>query len=46
MRETRSQRAIVYEVYPETGDHNPLGTIDLFEQLNALAIEPANVQYQ
>ncbi len=46
MRESRSQRAIVYEVYPETGDHNPIGPIDLFEQLSGLAIEPGNVRRQ
>jgi hypothetical protein len=46
MRESGSQKAMVYEIYPQTGDHNPIGAIDLFEQLSGLAIEPANVQLQ
>jgi hypothetical protein len=46
MRESGSQKAMVYEIYVETGDHNPIGAIDLFEQLSGLAIEPANVQLQ
>jgi hypothetical protein len=46
MRESGSQKAMVYEIYVETGDHNPIGAIDLFEQLSGLAIEPTNVQLQ
>ncbi|MDX2267689.1 MAG: DUF4394 domain-containing protein [Bryobacter sp.] len=44
MRETGSQRSMLYEIHFTTGDHNPLGVVDFFEQLGALAIEPANVQ--
>lgn len=46
MRESGSRRSMVYEIYPETGDHNPIGRLDLFEQVSGLAVEPANVTYQ
>jgi hypothetical protein len=45
MRESQSQRCILYELYPETGDHNPIGPIEFFEQASGLAIEPANVRF-
>jgi hypothetical protein len=44
MRESRSQRCILYEIYYMTGDHNPIGDVWFFEQVNGLAIEPPNVR--
>jgi hypothetical protein len=41
IRESNSQRCIFYEVYPESGDHNPVGPVWFFEQINGMAIDPA-----
>lgn len=41
MREANSQRCIFYEVYPESGDHNPVGAVWFFEQISGMAIDPA-----
>ena len=44
MRESATQRSLLYEIYYETGDHNPIGQVWFFEQVNGIAIEPANAK--
>lgn len=42
IRESNSSKSILYEVYVETGDHNPIGNLWFFEQFGAIAIDPRN----
>lgn len=44
MRESGSSKSILYEIYYETGDHNPIGTLWFFEQFGGIAIEPPNAK--
>jgi hypothetical protein len=44
MRETNSSKSILYEIYYETGDHNPIGNLWFFEQLGGIAVEPPNAK--
>lgn len=44
MRASSSSQSILYEIYYETGDHNPIGNLWFFEQLGGIAVEPPNVK--
>ena len=44
MRESKTQRSLLYEIYYETGDHNPIGQVWFFEQVSGFAVEPANAK--
>ncbi len=44
MRESKTQRSLLYEIYYETGDHNPIGQVWFFEQVSGFAVEPTNVK--
>lgn len=44
MRESGSSKSILYEIYFETGDHNPMGNLWFFEQFSGIAIEPPNAK--
>lgn len=44
MRESGSSKSILYEIYYETGDHNPIGNLWFFEQFGGIAIEPPNAK--
>lgn len=44
MRESKTQRSILYEIYYETGDHNPIGQVWFFEQVSGFAVEPPNAK--
>lgn len=44
MRESGSSKSILYEIYFETGDHNPIGNLWFFEQFSGIAVEPPNAK--
>jgi hypothetical protein len=44
VRGSSSSPSILYEIYYETGDHNPIGNLWFFEQFGAIAIEPPNAK--
>jgi len=44
VRESGSNRSMLYEIYYETGDHNPIGRLWFFEQFGGIAIEPPNAK--
>ncbi len=44
VRETGSNKSMLYEIYYETGDHNPIGNLWFFEQFGGIAVEPPNAK--
>ena len=44
MRESGSSKSVLYEIYFDTGDHNPIGNLWFFEQFSGIAIEPPNAK--
>lgn len=44
MRESGSNKSVLYEIYFDTGDHNPIGNLWFFEQFSGIAIEPPNAK--
>jgi hypothetical protein len=44
VRESGSSKSMLYEIYYETGDHNPIGNLWFFEQFGGIAVEPPNAK--
>jgi hypothetical protein len=44
VREMGSSKSMLYEIYYETGDHNPIGNLWFFEQFGGIAVEPPNAK--